>query len=302
MTTLEQRLKNNRPNIKNSSISTYTSSLRNLYKRMTEDFTTDPHPDWFDHHSNDILEFMKDLPASKRKLKLAALVVLTNNDEAKNKYHKCMMQDIKDYKEIIEKQGMTERQKDNWLSLDTVKNFHDNMKSVITPILKKNTLSDLERDAVQDYIILSLYVLNPPRRIIDYTDMKLHDSGGHNYNYIKNKKFYFNVYKSAKTYGEQIIPIDPELYTLLQKWRKLNPNRTWLLEKNNGNKFVPSYLTLRLNKIFGGKKISVNQLRHIFITDKVLKDMPKLSDLQKTANAMAHSVDTQILYKKFDEK
>jgi hypothetical protein len=53
-----------------------------------------------------------------------------------------------------------------------------------------------------------------------------------------------------------------------------------------------------LNTIFD-KKISASMLRHIYISDEVLKDVPKIEELQKIAAEMGHSVGEQMLYKKF---
>ena len=118
------------------------------------------------------------------------------------------------------------------------------------------------------------------------------------WNYIKNKKFYFNAYKTASKYGEQIVPISPKLYYIIRKWKQLNPGREWLLSTYDGKKLTASMLTQRLNRIFG-KNVSVNMLRHIYISENVLQDMPALKDLEKTAEEMGHSVETAITqYKK----
>ena len=64
-------------------------------------------------------------------------------------------------------------------------------------------------------------------------------------------------------------------------------------------KTVPQ-VTKMLNKIFDntGKKISVNIIRHAFLTDHYenLKSMPTIIEMEKLAQHMAHSTQMQMLY------
>jgi len=53
-----------------------------------------------------------------------------------------------------------------------------------------------------------------------------------------------------------------------------------------------------LNAIFD-KNISASMLRHIYVSDVTLKNMPKLSELEKVAHDMGHSTAEQMMYKKF---
>jgi hypothetical protein len=43
-------------------------------------------------------------------------------------------------------------------------------------------------------------------------------------------------------------------------------------------------------------------LRHIFISDKVLPNIPELEKMKKTAEEMGHNVEEQLKYKKFTDK
>jgi hypothetical protein len=65
-----------------------------------------------------------------------------------------------------------------------------------------------------------------------------------------------------------------------------------------GEKMAQPVLTKTINNIFG-KKISASMLRHIYVSDVVLKDAPKISELDDIARDMGHSRDQQMLYKKF---
>jgi hypothetical protein len=54
-----------------------------------------------------------------------------------------------------------------------------------------------------------------------------------------------------------------------------------------------------LNKIFDGKSISVDMLRHIYLSD-LYKNVPSIRDMEKTAQDMAHSLETAMTYVKRD--
>jgi integrase len=298
MSSVQETITKNRPKISQSSVRTYSSILNNLYKKISgESETSDPR--WFMENQTKILDFLKGMNPRDRKLRLSALVVVSDEDQkVSNKYREHMLKDIQQYNVEIKQQKKTEKQEKAWISSEDIKKLLENLKEQSQYILKKSSgsLTKKEFETFQNYLILSLYVLNPPRRL-EYTDMKLHVVD-ENHNYIKNKKFYFTTYKTSKKYGEQVVPINPKLYYIIRKWKQLNPQREWLLSTWEGNKLTPSMLTQRLNKIFG-KNVSVNMLRHIYISENVLKDMPPLEELEETAREMGHSVDTAITqYKK----
>jgi len=312
MSNIQEVIIKNRPKISQSSIRTYASILNNLYRKVSSDNSTkDSDPKWFVENQSKIMEFLNNMTAKDRKLRLSALVVLTDADpKIANKYRSQMLDDIQKYNVEVREQKKTDKQREAWISTEEIKTMLNNLKEQSNYISKKSAGSLTKKDfeTYQNYLILALYVLNPPRRL-EYIDMKLHeqpqkeqdmkDMKDHiKYNFIKNKKFYFTTYKTSSKYGEQIVPINPKLYYIIRKWKQLNPDREWLLSTWEGNKLSASMLTQRLNKIFG-KNISVNMLRHIYISENVLKDMPALKELDETAREMGHSVETAITqYKK----
>ena len=106
---------------------------------------------------------------------------------------------------------------------------------------------------------------------------------------------YFNVYKTAKTYGSQTLDVKtlaPTLDKILKKWVKLNTN-AYMLFASNGNKLTSPQVTKKLNQIFNGRKISTDILRHVFLTDKY-------GSIQKAmkndATMMGNSLEEQALY------
>lgn len=293
-------IEKNRPNLAKSSLKVYKSILTNLYRSISGRYA-EPESKWFFDNQKDILQYLKDTPRDARKLRLSALSVLTEQDpKISNVYKSQMNEDIREYNNEQKLQKKTPKQEANWISQEQVDKILQDMRISTRPIIKKSqkgSITQKEHSELQDYIMLSLFVLNPPRRSLDYTEFKLHEDPGTEWNGIKGRKFIFNKYKTAKTYGRQEVPINPQLFYLLNLWKKINPNQEWLLVGKNGQKISPPEMTRRFNQIFG-KNISVSMLRHIYISDKVLKNMPALNDLQETASDMAQSINQQMLYKK----
>jgi hypothetical protein len=306
-------IKTNRPNISDSSVKTYSSILNGLLKRMKTD-----DPNVFLQQPEEVLTFLNDMKPSDRKTILSAIIVLldekakdrkskedyftmkSDNEDIIKLYRDVMTNDQSLTKQIEMKQEKTDKQEDNWISYDTIKKYHQNMEKLIKPIMSKNEVTMKDFQNIQDFIILSLLSGVggvEPRRLMDYTEMKIRNFDEAKDNYIRGTKFVFNVYKTAKQLGRQEINIPRKLYLLLKRF--INYNDTdYLLIDNKKNKLTPSQLNKRLNKIFGGKNISVNILRHVYISDNILKDMPKFDKLQIIASNMGHSVAQQILYKK----
>ena len=116
------------------------------------------------------------------------------------------------------------------------------------------------RDVVLLALTSGLYI--PPRRSLDYSELKIRGINKDTDNYLLKNKLVFNVYKTAKTYGRETIDVPPELQSLLKKYISLLPSgQEYLLVNKNGKKMNSVSIALALNKIFS-KGVSVNMLRH----------------------------------------
>jgi len=115
-------------------------------------------------------------------------------------------------------------------------------------------------------------------------------------NYYKSGKLYFNKYKTSDRYGLQVLDVPDELNKIIKKWIKINDS-DYLLFSSNGNPLTSPQITRTLNKIFDGKKISVDMLRHIYLTN-YYKNMPALIKMEELASDMGHSVATAMTYVK----
>ena len=258
---LKKIIQEKRPNISKSSINTYNSILTNLYKRIFGDGEIDINK--FDD-DKEILTDLNNLEPNKRKTVLSALVVVTDN----KKYRDQMLDDIKEYRIETAKQVKTKSQEDNWVEdkeLDDI--FFENMMEY-KYLLKKKIHSSSELQKMQNFIILCLLSgkFIPPRRLKDFVDFKINDIDTEDDNFLLGRKFIFNSYKTAKTYGRQEVEVPTKLYTILKQWIKINPT-DFLLFDSKGEQLTNVKLNQRLNKIFK-KEVSVNILRHMYLSGK----------------------------------
>jgi integrase len=233
-----------------------------------------------------VLEHLKNIPPNKRKTILSSLVIITD----KKPYRDLMLEDVRDYNKEIHKQEKTEEQKESWVNSNQVKEILNELKSNSDLIYKKKNLTINDLQEIQSYIIMCLLggVYIPPRRSKDYVDFKTKSINKNNDNFLDKNKMYFNSYKTAKTYGQQIVEIPVQLKNILLKWIKVNPTE-YLLFDTNLNKLSSVKLNQRLNKIFGEKKVGVNQLRHTYLTDKYLHTINQKDEIKETMNEMGSS-------------
>ncbi len=285
-----QQIKEERPNISPSSLKTYESIIRNLYKKVFDDETYNLSK--FKTKSNQVLEYLKNMPSNKRKTILSALVVITDDKE----YRELMLDDIKEYNKEEAKQTKTENQKENWVSQDELETLYDDLKKTANILYKKPKLSPTDYQDIQNFIIISLFngEYIPPRRAKDYTNFKIKNIDKQTDNYIDKNELIFNSYKTAKTYGQQSVTMPKELKTILNKWIKINPTEYLLFDITN-KPLSNVKLNQRLNKIFG-KKAGVNQMRKTYLSDKYKDLIGIQKDLEKDFKDMGSSTLQQNIY------
>jgi len=287
-------IKKKRPNLSDSSITTYSSILRSLYKKIYGEGVVN-----FDkfNDSKKVLDFLKDEPPNKRKTVLSALVIITDDKDYRDK----MLSDVRDYNQEISKQEKTPEQEANWVNTDDVRKVFDVVKAdAIALMKKKQTLKPIELQEIQNYIILCLLsgIFIPPRRSKDFCDFKIKNID-ENMNYMTKGKLVFNSYKTAKCYGKQEVEIPKPLQKILNDWCKINPT-DWLLFDSNMNPLTPVKLNQRFNKIFGGKKVSVNAMRHSYLTGKFGDTIAKNKQIDETMSEMGSSKAMLTSYVKND--
>jgi hypothetical protein len=289
---IKEVLKLRKPNLTDSSIKSYISTLKSIYWKVYP-------KDEFDlkkfNNTKKFLDFMKEYPEGKRKTILAGLVNVCDEDKCDD-YRKVMMSDSLKYSTIQKTQKKNEKQEAGWVEDEELKKLMDEQEFVFNEIMKiKNpTMEQLQK--AQSYIILCLTTgkFIPPRRSIDWI-MKHKNYDEENDNYYDKKQFVFNKYKTKKYHGQTKINCPPELKKILNKWISKIDNEYLLFDNSNGPLSAVT-LTQRLNKIFG-KKTSINILRHMFLSKKY-ENVPALQEMLKTADQMGHDLTTALEYVK----
>lgn len=297
MTDIKAILKEKRPNLSDSSINTYNSIIKNLYKKVFEKDTIDLH-DF--NNTEKVLTYLQDMPSNKRKTILSAITVLTDNENYRNQ----MNRDVSQYNADISKQEMTDTQRENWVEPDEIERLLNKFEAESKIIYKKANKTVAELRIIQNYIILCLlggkYV--SPRRSLDFVNFKIRNidtSENSEDNYLDKNMMHFNSFKTAKTYGEQVVKIPSKLKNILLKWIAINPT-DYLLFDSNLNKMSSVKLNQTLNKLFGNRKISVNALRHSYLTAKYGDASAQNKELEEDMKMMGSSPEMAINYIKLD--
>jgi hypothetical protein len=295
MEDIKDYISKKRPTLSKSSLTTYSSILKNLFKRVFgEDIEIDLAK--FDN-VEPVLKYLKDMPPNRRKTILSSLVIITD----KKPYRDLMATDVRDYNKDISKQVKTEAQEASWVETSDIKAVFDDLRNNADLIMKKKNITASDLQQIQNYIIMcvlgSIYI--KPRRSKDFVDFKIKNVDKTTDNYMEKNKFFFNSYKTAKTYGKQDVDIPVQLRNIILKWSKINPTE-YLLFDTNMNKLSSVKLNQRLNRIFDGKKVGVNQLRHTYLTDKFGDTISKKNDIANTMEEMGSSSSMLDTYVKKD--
>ena len=97
------------------------------------------------------------------------------------------------------------------------------------------------------------------------------------------------------------VPVSKMLNSVINKFLKAHPNREYLLEKvRTREPLTRNALGKLLPQIFEptGKQVSLNILRHVYISEAI--DVDQIKEQQKLAKQMLHDADTQQQYAKTD--
>lgn len=210
----------------------------------------------------------------------------------------------------VNKGTLSAKQAKNYLTWEKIIDVHNKLALLHTKSQKD----------FSNYLLVSLYVLFPPRRIMDYSKMHVlfnfnddfikknttDDYDEKNYYIYGKSLFIFNNWKNKTVvnknnhdevkYKQQNFTISSELNNLLQSYiDKFNIRGSIFDVSDNA-------IVKRLQSIFtthSGKSVSVDALRQSYITyqDKSgnIKSMQNKLEL---AEKMGHSVTLQILYQK----
>lgn len=296
----------NRPLLASNTLKTYMASIRKIQSIVNVDADT---VDALIKNREEIAKQLAEVQTPMvRKSKISVIITILDDkhndhseelDDALKFYRKEMTLDAAKVDKRELSQELSDKQKEHLITQEEVMKVYNQLKAEASPLMKKGTLTRKQFETIQNFVLLSMYVLIPPRRSMDYAVFKIRNfneasDSEDNYmvNYNKNKRkglasFVFNTYKNSKRLGRQVINDIPKtLEKIIEMWKTYNKS-DYLLINNQGKPVSQSKIASWLNDIFGGRQISTSMLRHIFLTSKY-KDVD-LQDLTDTANAMGQT-------------
>jgi len=305
-------------NVKNSSIKAYSN---NLVKLQKQDFELDNEDSIIDFFENIDEKFKKDndkpITYYFKKNNLSALSVYLQALGKSTLKIKNMILTLKEEFEVINNENTkSEKDKKNWVSRkELIKIYNDKLKilkSLDIHKKKKKTLDKTEKRILQEYLIMSLYLLIPPRRLVysntkfitndDFNKKTLEDKESNNYLVYTNRNVMFfslGDWKNSNRVGRVVLDIPLKLRKVINLWYKFNKDRNndWFLTNQYGKKLSSNNLTKYLNDAFSasGKKISSTLLRKIYISENknVRKYFNSKKKVEELAFRMGHGVNVQ---------
>jgi hypothetical protein len=266
--------------------------------------------------TDEIMKKVSEYAESTQKTLLASITSVLSLDKDKSGYKKTykfyydkMMEKSKTAKLEGGKVEATEKQTENWLTWEDVLKKLAELKEQTEAFAKVKSLSAPQFHTLLSYLILSLYVYVPPRRNQDYLGMDVFKAlkkdnledldKGKNYLIVLKgvpTEFVFNVYKTAKTYGQQKVAIPDTLKEVINVYlgHLGDKNKTFKLLRTGAKEPMDQAngITRVLNKVFG-KKIGSSMLRHIYLSSKY-----DITEMSKDAEDMGHSLSEQKEYMK----
>jgi hypothetical protein len=301
---VREKIKESRPTLNDSTLASYISSLRGMFRRAFPGKEFDLR--MIASNPDTVMATLSELSPHSKKSRLAVLTVACESCDmgefapAVNLFRSEMLVNRDKAEKIDDEGGLTERQESAYMEWPEIIKRVEAIKKLATPILnsKDTTIPKDQLLRLQEYLVAMLYTSIPPRRLLDYSAMKAKnwDPVTDNYVDLKKKVLVFNNYKTAKTYSRQEVAIPPALLKVLKRWMEVHKD-DWLLTDSRGAPSSQVKLNSLIQKVFGRKGLSVNILRHSFISSQVHPNLKSLSVLKEIASEMGHSMEEALRYK-----
>jgi hypothetical protein len=232
-----------------------------------------------------VIVYLKSLPGVNP-------VVITKYNELLKELNK--LQDIE-----YSKQEQSEKETQNWMTLDEISQIRDSYKESSNSSRKiKDKL-----DFFQMYLVLCLYTKLAPIRN-DYANVEvvscdtfLETEFDVTKNYIEliTGKLVLCDYKTNRKFGKKIIDIPSDLLTDIRDWMKLRQGHVvhnkLLINRTDWSPMTRNGLSHFFNKCTG-KKVSTTMLRKIYLSERY-PVVNTTTEQRSDAFIMSHSIGTQ---------
>lgn len=307
---IRERIRANRPTLKESSITAYIHSL----KKLSQDIFGKP--TFSTRYFQDVdsiksrLESARPNPSTRSNVLSSIIVYLKSLPDFPSgimtKYSDWQAELSRSQREKAGEQSKSTREETNWMTIEDLQRLKARIQDTL---LTQREGSKSHLDYFQRLIVLSLYTDIPPLRN-DYANVKVLDvpeypaelnvntlNTDHNYIHLPSGQLILCNYKTNKTYGIKSIDLPQHLITLIRSWMRVRggskPHR-FLLMNICGDRapMTKNGLTKYLNKLCAPKKVSTTMLRKIYLSHKY-PVIHTLQEMQKDSYIMGHSIGTQ---------
>jgi hypothetical protein len=160
-----------------------------------------------------------------------------------------------------------------------------------------------------EHLVVALYNHHPVRddfgnvKILYGNDPAPSDDDKNNYYHVKKNILYLRTYKTSHSYGNKEIRLHREIAKLIKEQVRRFGRRTWLVETNSGGRYsegrLSGFVKLAFEKsgVEFPKAITVNTIRHAFVSDAIENKTKKLNmdGRLELANRMLHSIQVATL-------
>ena len=246
---------------------------------------------WIKDHQKTLLR-LREFTPSVRRTTITALLIISNHlygdtSKSSEEYRRVFTDLTMEQNEVIQANEKSDTQLANWMPLGDIQAY--------TAALP----TDRPKDR-RNRLAAFLYAFQPPARN-DYGGMELLTNfsliqPNINYLFIEDGNpisFIFQDYKTSGKYGQMTVPVSPELATEIKEF--LDGREEGYLF---GKPLTKSQVQYALKAVFAGtgKHVTINLLRHIWVTEGMDLDQRKRE--KELAGSMMHSIGTQETYAK----
>ena len=305
---IEKLLRENKPEITESTLSAYVLNLQKLHDRLhgTKEFSD---IEWL-KQSDDVLTSLDQHCSSYltvRNYLNSVIVALLNREDFATviEQYQAKRDTLNDkYNEIQATKEPTEKQQLNWVSVDEIEELIEEYNAQIKRLKGKSALTAKDRIAYQDRFMLQFWLHYPLRNDLNNTRVisrrafnALDRNERESSNFViqgKVPELSIGNYKTRKKYGVKKIPIeDKSVLKAMRQWLDVSPNPDYILINVNQKTPMSSlHITQNLNRIFKknfNKSVGSTLLRHIVLTEKFGQQLQEMEDM---ADVCGHEVST----------
>lgn len=200
---------------------------------------------------------------------------------------------------------LNDKQKKMWMGKQKLQEAFQSAYDRAKTLIRKRTLSQTEKRAVRDAILLSVYTGHgvPVPRLdwstATWTKDESPASEGTTSVY-KKRGTWFVAYggKTKRVFGVSTFPIKNPLLFLIKRWySKYGSEGERLFQTNRGQNFTPTTFGRHLQKVLRTvfeRPVTASFMRHLFVSHRY-EGLPKiLKEFERDAKELTHSSSVQL--------